>query len=47
MTTGVVGGRYSGTVETVAVGGDVAEIQGDKGQQRTAKGVRYYGMTER
>ena len=32
--TGTVGGRYSGTMDTVSEVGDVAEMQGDKGRKR-------------
>ena len=47
MKTETVGGIYSGTMETVEAGGDVAEMQGDKGRQRTAKGGRCDGMMGR
>ena len=45
--TGMVGGRYSGTMETVTAGEYAAEIQGKEGRQRKAKGGRNDGMTER
>ena len=35
MTTGTVGGRYSGTTETMAAaGGDAAEMRGDDGRRK-------------
>ena len=45
-TTGMVGGRYSGTMETVAVGRDMANIQVKNGWKRTAKGGIKDGMAE-
>ena len=46
MTTGTVVGRYSGTMETVAVGRDMANIQVKNGWKRTAKGGIKDGMAE-
>ena len=46
--TGRVGGRYYSTMDmVVVVGGDVADMQVDKGRRKTEKGGKGDGMTER
>ena len=44
---GIVAGRYAGSMEIVAAGGDTVYMQDNMGYLRTAKGGRYYGVTER
>ena len=45
--TGTASSRYSGTMETVAAGGDAVETQGNEGRQREAEMMAWGGPYDR